>query len=184
MTRDARDAVLARLRQAAVQLEETMHADLIPDAGANLSYAIPEARSRDDVAAVEGMIVRSGNRPHLEGSVAFGVNDHLATIVLTAMKYDADIRSAAIIRYSPSIIGIIEDLFLEICSFDRAHEPPGIQTMDWGVAFCCRNGVPDIIFDRGAPGKEPIVRVLAEDPGTVVTIIGRIGTRMEKVSSR
>lgn len=184
MTRDARDAVLARLRQAAWQLEQTMHAGLIPDAGANLSYAIPEARSRDDVAAVEGMIVRSGDRPHLGGPVAFGVSGQLATIVLTAMKYDADIRSAAIIRYSPSIIGILEDQFLEICSFDRAQEPPGVQTMDWGVSFCCRNGVPDIIFDRGAPGKEPIVFVLAEDPGTVVTIIGRIGTSMEKVSGR
>jgi hydroxymethylpyrimidine/phosphomethylpyrimidine kinase len=54
--------------------------------------------------------------------------------------------------------------------------------MDWGVAFCCKNGVPDIIFDRGAVGKEPMVRILAEKPADVVAIIGRISTRVGRIT--
>jgi hydroxymethylpyrimidine/phosphomethylpyrimidine kinase len=114
--------------------------------------------------------------------VAFGASDHVATVVLTAMRFDPSIRSAANIRYSPELISVLEDLFLEICSFDRNREPPGVRTMDWGVASCCRNGVPDIIFDRGAVGKEPMVRILAESPADVAAIIGRISTRIGKIS--
>jgi len=53
--------------------------------------------------------------------------------------------------------------------------------MDWGVAFCCRSGVPDVIFDRGAVGKEPMVRILAEHPAEIVAIIRRISTRLGTV---
>jgi predicted fused transcriptional regulator/phosphomethylpyrimidine kinase len=182
MIQDARETVLAMLQAAVDQLERTMHTILIPEVGTNIAYALPDARDKDDVAAVEGRIVRIGDRPHPVGSIAFGASDHVAAIVLTAMKFDPDIRSAANIRYSPELIALLEDLFLEMCSFDRSSEPPGTRTMDWGVAFCCRNGVPDIIFDRGAVGKEPMIRVLAENPVEVASIIGRISTRLGNVT--
>jgi predicted fused transcriptional regulator/phosphomethylpyrimidine kinase len=182
MIQDAREKVLAMLQAAVDQLERTMHTILIPEVGTNIAYALPDARDKDDVAAVEGRIVRIGDRPHPVGSIAFGASDHVAAIVLTAMKFDPDIRSAANIRYSPELIALLEDLFLEMCSFDRSSEPPGTRTMDWGVAFCCRNGVPDIIFDRGAVGKEPMIRVLAENPVEVASIIGRISTRLGNVT--
>jgi len=178
MTQDARESVLTMLRAAVEQLETTMQAGLIPEVGTNICYALPDARENDDVAAVEGRIVRLGDRVHAVGQVAFGASDHVATIVLTAMKFDPDVRSAANIRYSPELITLCEDLYLEICSFDRRDEPPGTRTMDWGVAFCCRNGVPDVIFDRGAVGKEPMIRILAQNPMEVATIIGRISTRI------
>jgi hydroxymethylpyrimidine/phosphomethylpyrimidine kinase len=182
MTEDAREAVLASLQAAVDQLGQTMHAGLIPEVGTNIAYALPDARERDDVAAVEGRIVRLGDRPFPVGPVAFGASDHIATVVLTAMRFDPSIRSAANIRYSPELIAVLEDLFLEICSFDRTREPPGVRTMDWGVAFCCKNGVPDIIFDRGAVGKEPMVRILAEKPADVAAIIGRISIRVGRIS--
>ena len=57
-------------------------------------------------------------------------------------------------------------------------EPPGVQTMDWGVASCCREGVPDAIYDRGAVGKEPMIRVLAEDPVMVAHNILKLSNRI------
>jgi predicted fused transcriptional regulator/phosphomethylpyrimidine kinase len=182
MTQDAHETVLAMLQAAVDQLGRTMHAGLIPEVGTNIAYALPDARDRDDVAAVEGRIVRLGDRPQPVGPVSFGSSDHVARIVLTVMKFDPEIRSAANIRYSPEIITVLEDLFLEMCSFDRGQEPPGTKTMDWGVAFCCKNGVPDIVFDRGAMGKEPMVRVIAENPLEVAGIIGRISTRLGTIS--
>jgi len=50
--------------------------------------------------------------------------------------------------------------------------------MDWGVARCCREGVPDVIFDRGAVGKEPMIRILGEDPETVAKRIVQLGQRL------
>jgi hydroxymethylpyrimidine/phosphomethylpyrimidine kinase len=50
--------------------------------------------------------------------------------------------------------------------------------MDWGVASCCREGVPDVIYDRGAVGKEPMIRVLGEDPVTIAHNILKLSNRI------
>jgi predicted fused transcriptional regulator/phosphomethylpyrimidine kinase len=83
-----------------------------------------------------------------------------------------------VIHCSPAILTILEDLLLEICEFDRAREPPGVSTMDWGVASCCREGVPDVIFDRGAPGKAPLIRILGEEPVSVARTIVAVSHRL------
>jgi hydroxymethylpyrimidine/phosphomethylpyrimidine kinase len=182
MTGDMRKLVLSALVDAVEELTHSMDAALIPEVGSNLAYALPGARDKDDVAAVQGRIVRLSGKPHVVGPVEFGASDHVARIVLTAMKFDPDIRCAANIRYTPEIIEIVEDLLLLTCSFDRGNEPPGTRTMDWGVAFCCRSGVPDIIFDRGAVGKEPMIRILGQDPAEVAGIIGRISNRFRSAA--
>ncbi len=178
MATEERDEVLHILRSAVDQVTRTMHPSLIPEVGTNIVYAVRGARTTADIAAVEGRIVRAGGRVTPVGQVAFGASDHVARIVLTVMKFDPDIRSAANIRYSPEIIAVVEDLFLEVCSFDRGQEPPGTKTMDWGVAFCCKRGIPDVIFDTGAVGKEAMVRIIGEDPLQVATTIGTISSRI------
>jgi len=178
MASEEREEVLFSLEGAVELLEERMAPALIPEVGSNIVYAVKGAKEPWDVAAVEGRIVRRHGEVHAVGPVAFGASDHVARIVLTAMKFDPAIRSAANIRYSPENIALLEELFFEICSFDRAHEPPGIRTMDWGVASCCKNGVPDVIFDGGAVGKEPMIRVLGERPlevaNNIIKLSGRI----------
>jgi len=145
----------------------------------NIVYALPDARSRDDVAGVLGRIVRLGDRVHpVRGDRFWGERSRSARIVLTAMRFDSRIRSAANIRFSEAILLEMENLMFEICSFEREKEPPGVQTMDWGVASCCRDGVPDVIYDRGARGKEPMIRVLGEDPVTVAHNILKLSNRI------
>jgi len=107
--------------------------------------------------------VRAGAVVRASGSCAFGADEEISRIVLTAMKFDPVMRSAAILRYSPAVISVLEDMFLECRSFDPGGEPPGISTMDWGVASCCRDGVPDVIFDRGTREDEPRIRLFGED---------------------
>jgi hydroxymethylpyrimidine/phosphomethylpyrimidine kinase len=182
MTGDMRKLVLSALEDAVKELSGTMDAALIPEVGSNIAFALPGARDKDEVAAVRGRIVQLSGHPHPVGPVDFGASDHVARIVLTVMKFDPGIRCAANIRFTPEIIEIIEDLLLETCSFDRGNEPPGTRTMDWGVAFCCRSGVPDVIFDRGAIGKEPMVRILGQDPAEVAAIIGRISNRLHRTA--
>lgn len=173
-----RAVVLERLKEAVGLLAEGMAPELIPEVGTNIAYALADARDPGDVAAVMGRIVRLGDRIHPVGGAAFGASDHMARVVLTVMKFDPRVRSAANIRYSPESVSVLEELMLEICSFDRKREPSGVRTMDWGVAFCCRDGVPDIIYDKGAVGKEPMIRVLGEDPVVVARNILNLSRRI------
>ncbi|HQN92356.1 MAG TPA: thiamine-phosphate synthase family protein, partial [Methanoculleus sp.] len=43
----------------------------------------------------------------------------------------------------------------------------------------CRGGVPDVIYDRGAVGKEPMIRLFGEDPVTVAQNILKLSNRIK-----
>jgi thiamine-phosphate diphosphorylase len=176
--KDDRADVLHVLDNAVSLLAGAMSPDLIPESGGNIGYARKGARDSDDVAAVGGGIRKDGGRIQPGSPVAFGADGDLARIVLTVMKFDPLIRSAAVIRYDPGTIRICEGLFFEICQFDRGQEPPGIRTMEWGVASCCRDGIPDVIYDRGAAAKEALIRFLGENPLTVANNIIKVSARM------
>ncbi len=182
MTEAERKEVRERLTNALKDLTQYMDPRLIPEVGTNIVYALPRAREIQDVAGVLGRIVRLKESVHPVGEIAFGASDHMARAVLTVMKYDPSVRSMANIRFSVTILHIVDELMLEICEFDRSKEPPGAQTMDWGVAFCCREAVPDVIFDRGAKGKEAMIRIIGEDPVAVARIIARISAHCPQKS--
>jgi len=67
-----------------------------------------------------------------------------------------------------------------MASFDRKREPKARRTMEWGtdVAIRKHGSVPDIIFDKGGMGKEPMIRVLGKSPEDIVQkmrpILGRV----------
>jgi hydroxymethylpyrimidine/phosphomethylpyrimidine kinase len=176
--REEEEEVRGKLELAVKILAEEMLPSLVPGGGANIGYALRGARTREDVAGVQGGIVNTGSKVQPAGGVTFGAAESVARVVLTAMRTDPQIRSAAVIGYSMTAIAILEDLLLEICEFDRTRDPPGLSTMDWGVAFCCREGVPDVIFDRGAAGKEPLIRILGEEPVTVAQTIVAVSHRI------
>ena len=180
-TREEEDA-RGRLGLAVRILEEGMSPALIPGGESDIGFALRGARSGKDVAGVEGGIGKKEGTVRASGGVAFGKSDEVARVLLTAMRTDPAIRSAAVIRFSPAILGVLRDLLLEICEFDRSREPPGVSTMDWGVASCCRDGVPDVIFDRGAPGKEARIRLLGEDPVAVAQTIVAVSRRLPEES--
>jgi len=180
MAEPEKEEVLRTLEDAVHKLLKGMDTRLIPEVGSNIVYALPHARTPEDVAAVEGRIVRLKGRAHAVGPVAFGASNHVARIVLTAMKFDSAVRSAANIRYSPELVAECENMFLSVRSFDRASQPPGVKTMDWGVASCCKEGVPDVIYDKGAVGKEPMIRLLGEEPGVIVNNILKLSARIDK----
>ena len=50
--------------------------------------------------------------------------------------------------------------------------------MDWGVASCCRDGVPEVIYDRGAAGKEAMVRFMGQEPLEIANKIIMLSTRI------
>ena len=177
--------IAIRCVQRALHALRNMSPQLIPEVGSNLVMATSNPKSQADVAGVSGRIVRVGKRAVPVGCTEFGASDHLARIVLTAMKYDADLKSAMNIRYSSDIIKACEDLGLTIATFDRADEPEEVSTMEWGVAQVMESAiakdkkVPMVIYDRGGLGKEAMVRVLGALATEVADNVMRISSMME-----
>ena len=150
-------------------------AQLIPESQSNLVMALPYASSPRDVMAIPGRIVRIGNRVHASSCPALGASSHVARTVLVAMDYDATIRSAMNIRYSPTILDRCRVLGWSISSYDRRKEPPEIkaidgQTTSWGAhqAIQAAGQVPRLIYHEGDWGKEPMIILFGHTPEEVV----------------
>ncbi len=159
--------VLEDLRKALEKLKRLNIEKVLPEVGINIVYAIPNAKSIDDVAGVRGRINK-----YLHGDVYFGASNHVARIVLAAMKYNPEYRSAMNIKYDKKILEICEKLGYTVSSFSREEEPENVSTMEWGTKTAIERvkdlGMPDIIYDLGAVGKEPMIRILGRNPEEVL----------------
>lgn len=165
---EALEASLTRLQAASV-------GNLVPEVQSNLGYALPFGETHQDVAAFPGRLVRIGERIVSVSRPAFGASRHIATIILTTMRHDPEFRSAMNIRFSEGLIQQCTALGWKVCSFDRGDEPEAVKqregsSLEWGVerVLSKETSIPDIIFDRGDVGKEPMIRVLGRNPDEVV----------------
>ncbi len=166
-----RNEVLYRLDLAVSHLEASMSPLLIPDSGASIVYAINGARDRNGVAAVPGGIMLFDGEVTAGRPCAFGADENSARVVLTVMKFDPHIRSAATINFSEKILSVFQTMHLECTPIDYTKKAPAISTMDWGVASCCTDEVPDVIYEHGENKKSGIMHIFGEDPVVVTNNI-------------
>jgi hydroxymethylpyrimidine kinase/phosphomethylpyrimidine kinase len=192
LERAERFAVVTEVQEGVdLLLEEPAFRHLIPEVGSNLGMAISGASGPQDVAAVEGRMVKVGPRVKACGVIRFGASSHVARILLSAMSFDPETKAGMNIRYGPDVLDAIRTLGLTASSFSRENEPTGSKTMSWGTAeaiksfrsgagFEARSAaratgpVPQVIWDRGGPGKEPMVRLLGTSAGEVASMAVRI----------
>jgi predicted fused transcriptional regulator/phosphomethylpyrimidine kinase len=167
--------VLEALQKSLTRLQEAHVGHLVPEVQSNLGYALPFAETRAHVAAFPGRLIRLGKKIVSVSSPAFGASSHVATIILTAMRHDPAFRSAMNIRFSEARVLQCQTLGWKICSFDRAHEPENVKeqegsTLEWGTetVLSQETEIPDVIYDRGEVGKEPMIRILGRTPDEVV----------------
>jgi predicted fused transcriptional regulator/phosphomethylpyrimidine kinase len=134
--------------------------------------------------------VRVGPRIKACGAIRFGASSHVARIILSAMSFDPETKAGMNIRYGPDVLDAVSDLGLATSSFSRDDEPSGSKTMSWGTSEAIksfRSGagfearlaratgpVPQVIWDRGGPGKEPMIRLLGTSAVEVASLAVRV----------
>jgi hydroxymethylpyrimidine kinase/phosphomethylpyrimidine kinase len=174
----ARYQVLEELQESAARLIREDISPLIPEVMSNLGYALPYAEGLEHVAAFPGRIIKTPQVTMIPSPSAFGASRHIAALILTATERFPHLRSAMNIRFVEGIEDIAPLLHLRYASFNRAQEPSEVKareggTLAWGVASVLDNlqsweQPPDLIGDRGEVGKEAMLRILGEDPMSVV----------------
>ena len=159
----ADDGITAGMSGAVDSLLRIVPASWIQPSGTNVAYAKADACTPDDVAAVSGRIVLSGGRPVRNGDIRFGAAEHTGFIIMAAMRYDPDMRAAMSIRYDSGLLDTMEEVGLMITPVDRRKYPElriGELTMH---AIKKAGAVPDIIYDKGANKKGPMIWMLGTD---------------------
>jgi len=167
-----RNNTLSTLQVAATRLEQSVDRRLIPPEGISFGFAIRGARDAGGVAAVTGGIQTSAEGAVRAGPCAFGTDEPVVRIILTLMKFNPVMRSAAILQFSERALAVFKnDLFLECASQNAVPANQGISTMDWGIASCCEDGLPDVIVRWGAGAAGSRIIVPGETPADVVNNI-------------
>lgn len=177
-----KESVLQDLKDAVERIIRTPVGALIPEIRSNLGFALPGALRPNEIAAIPGRISQDGKWPLIYREPAFGASRHIAGVILASMEYDPKIRSAMNIRYSEKLVNICRNLEMSVTSFDRRDEPAEVKaregsTLEWGTRHAIRNygKIPDVIYDLGEVGKEPVIRILGKTPGNVVEKVLMIG---------
>lgn len=168
--------VVQNVSTAAQMIEEHKEVvPFIPEVGMQVAMALPYASSKWHVAAIKGRIVRFGETAKAVGYVEFGASEHISRIILTALKHDAKMRAALNLRYDSSLVNAFKHVGCRVSSFDRKLEPHEIKavegsTLSWGIeeAIKAEGVVPDVVYDLGDVGKEPMIRVLGFSAVNVV----------------
>jgi len=160
-------SVLKNVAEAARLIES--HPEFFPwiaEVGTQIGMAVSYAVNREHVAAVEGRIVKFGKLVKAVGCVKFGVSSHVARMILTAMKHDSKVRAALNLHYDPRLVEAFQKAGFKLSSFDRSLEPSEIKSLEggtlvWGTEEAIKKlgEVPDVIYDLGEVGKEPMIRV-------------------------
>jgi hydroxymethylpyrimidine/phosphomethylpyrimidine kinase len=154
-------------------------ADLIPETQSNLVYAIPNARRIEDVAGVNGRIVKAGDKSVPTSGIKFGASKHVASSILEYMKTNQIIRSALNIKNDKNIIITCKKLFT-VSFYERNFEPRKIKetegnSISWGIKMALlKNPDADIIYHSGDTGKEPMIIIFGQGPQDVVDKVKKI----------
>lgn len=174
---DQQFQVWMELKNAVEQLVTILRVSFIPEVGTNFVYATLNATSRNDVCAINGRITKYNDKPHLCGFLAFGASKHIAAVVLAAQSVNPTVRAALNLRYSKATVELCKKIGFSVATFDRKNEPvSAYSTMEWGTkqAITTLSHVPDVIYDQGGIGKEPMIRILGKNPTDVLMKLKRL----------
>ncbi|HIE14322.1 TPA: bifunctional hydroxymethylpyrimidine kinase/phosphomethylpyrimidine kinase [Candidatus Bathyarchaeota archaeon] len=141
----------------------------IAEVGTQIGMALKYASSKNHIAAIDGRIVKCMDGIKAAGNIKFGASHHIANLLLQIMRYSSEVRAAINLHYTPRLIKAFKKAGYVTASFDRAEEPIKIkvvegETLKWAVDDVVKRlgKVPDLIYDLGEVGKEPMIRVLGK----------------------
>jgi hydroxymethylpyrimidine/phosphomethylpyrimidine kinase len=153
--------------------------ELIPETQTNFVLALPFATKTNQVAAVDGRIVKTADGFRPAGRVKFGASKHIASAVIAFMKYNPLILSAINIRCDRKLVETCSSLY-DIAEYRRAEEPFKFKhiegkTVSWGVTKAIsENYKAEIIYHKGEMNKEAMILIFGRDPMDVVAKLGEI----------
>jgi len=163
-----KESILGNMAAALDTLEGCAEfARLIPEVRVNLVYALPEARTREDVAAVDGRITAVRGGPRAAGLPVFGASDHMARLIIEARKYDRSVNAGINFKCDRTIIEIVREYCAEkglrTGWIDRSKEPAAVierdgSSMPWKIAELVGSsgGLPRLFYEGEGWGQEPL----------------------------
>ena len=146
--------VIGQIKEIYSFIQQKYFLKLIPEVRSNIAGALNNAKTKSDVAGIDGRITIVNDMPKAAGEVKFGVAEHTARLILEAKKFDNSINYVINMKYTAELIRRLQketDLVLK--EILRETEPENLKkkefsTMQWLIKESInKNGkIPDIIW--------------------------------------
>ncbi|HOJ70501.1 MAG TPA: bifunctional hydroxymethylpyrimidine kinase/phosphomethylpyrimidine kinase [Syntrophorhabdaceae bacterium] len=167
--------VIQILRQAAMLIEMMNPIEFVPAVQMNMGFALENAMAIGDVAAFPGRISVHNERIYIKGEPCFGSSSHVARLILGMMRRFPFLRSCANLRFDKATIEKAKKTGMSVVFFDRKKEPEALKEIEGkSLDFLSEHALsgidrpPDIIYDEGDMGKEPMIRLFGKTPLEVI----------------
>ncbi len=155
---------------------------LIPEVRTNIAGALLDAKTKWEVAGIDGRITIIDDMPKAAGNIKFGVAEHTARLILEVKKFDKSINYVINLKYTPELIKTLQkETDLELKEILRENEPEKLKkkefsTMQWLIKESINKigKIPDIIWDKGSIGKEPMIRLFGKNSTNIIEKIKKI----------
>jgi len=155
---------------------------LIPEVRTNISGALHNAKNKSEIAGIEGRITIINGFPKASGEIKFGISDHTARLILTAKEFDKSINFVMNLKYRPDLIKLIQEKSdLKLQEILRENQPEDVKkkefsTMQWLIKENVKKKgkIPDIIWDKGSVGKEPMMRLFGKNSEDMIIKLTKI----------
>ncbi|WP_424016527.1 bifunctional hydroxymethylpyrimidine kinase/phosphomethylpyrimidine kinase [Halorientalis pallida] len=180
--RAAREPTAERVTEVVERFVDRDVSPLVPEVGMNVVGATPYAERPDEIAAVEGRITRTLSGVQPNRGVRFGASSHVARFLTACREFDAARRFAVNCRCDDDVTAALSDLDGEVVRVDDTPDAPeSIQRRLAESAFERADESPVAVVDRGGVGREPMVKLLADDAAALAerTLAVRDGIETE-----
>ncbi len=164
---DTAEAIIASLRANIDALLKTAgFAKLVPEVGSNFVMCLSKATKLIHVAGLTGRIILVRGNPTAVGEVDFGWAPYMGRVILKAHEFNDQICSAISLRHSNFITEACRRAGYQVIGFrlSRNQAIPDCMTL---AALNKLKFVPEVLFDWGAHGIEPLVVVFALNPDEI-----------------
>jgi predicted fused transcriptional regulator/phosphomethylpyrimidine kinase len=134
--------------------DESGFFEIIPEQGANLGMAIPEATLSGDIAALDGRLVKFRKQVRQLGCIRFGANSHLARIILAAMSFDGNARAVMNLKIEALPDCIVKGLVTTEIDWNPKPSGKASNILRIGTSKDTGSVLPDVIYEKDQMGKD------------------------------
>jgi hydroxymethylpyrimidine/phosphomethylpyrimidine kinase len=162
LLRDARSfQVFSRLRTAAQEVSSLATEEWTVRGGLDMAFALSGAESVQDVCGIR--VTASGSEV-APGCPSFGSARGLDAAILSAMRLDGRVRAGIDLCFTKEHARSVRRAKLVTRVVRDGHRSSQESVIGGKDAFIHLGFVPDVVIDRGGPGREPVIRMLAPSP--------------------
>ena len=161
------ERLIKQLQTNTLALTRTPHfGPLIPEVGSNFVACLPGATKLSQVAGLTGRIILVRGKPEPVGEFEYGWAPFMGQVILKAHALNDSIHAAIALRYSPDIVEAVRQANLQVVGFRLNENTPVPKCMTLAGLTKFRF-VPEVLFDWGAHGVEPLVVTFGSTPKVI-----------------